>query len=152
MTTTSGEQQIWLQLFINNSHTILNFLFPFHWVELLMQASWHTLCRKPYLNLCICTVLGAYSASLATISSKTISLGGIATLQYLHYAKQSNQSGQSMYSMQVPAVVTEITLHFNIHAFVYLLTALAAELLFSAFIKMSIKKNLAFQSQISVIF
>lgn len=40
-----------------------------------------------------------------------------------------------MYSMQVPAVVTEITLHFNIHAFVYLLTALAAELLFSAFIK-----------------
>lgn len=57
-----------------------------------------------------------------------------------------------MYSMQVPAVVREITLHFNIHAFVYLLTALAAELLFSAFIKMSIKKNPAFQSQISVIF
>lgn len=79
-----------------------------------METCWHQLCRKPHLNLCICAIL--VETHLAAISSKTISPGGIATLQYLHYAKQSNQSGWSMYSVQIPAVVTEITLHFHIHA------------------------------------
>lgn len=82
--------------------------------------------QKAHLNLCIFTVL--CGTHLDAISSKTISPRGIATLQFLHYAKQSNQSGRCMYCMQVPAVVTEIALHFYIHIFVYLLRALAAGL------------------------